>query len=290
MVRAAFQLSSPDEKILTKEDEYTLIRAVQEQGSERAMSMLLEKFESYIYAKALPVHRRSGVDLEDLVQEGRLGFMKAVEDFDFDKEVRLATYAGWWVYANIEMYEKKNKSDIKTPRTKKGHFADLFNAYRELIRNRGVAASVVAFTEEEQREFIEKTGHSINEVLYFKSRRSGITTSFDAPLNSDPNSDFSLYNTLQDKTPSPSEALERASEVDYFYKIFEEAPLTERERHILKERYLQHDEDKSTLEDLSKIYGVSRERIRQIEVKALQKLTRTANAFSSEFNSKLLFG
>ncbi len=290
MVRAAFQLSSPDEKILTKEDEYTLIRAVQEQGSERAMSMLLEKFESYIYAKALPVHRRSGVDLEDLVQEGRLGFMKAVEDFDFDKEVRLATYAGWWVYANIEMYEKKNKSDIKTPRTKKGHFADLFNAYRELIRNRGVAPSVVALTEEEQREFIDKTGHSINEVLYLKSSRSGITKSFDAPLNSNSDSDFSLHNTLQDKTPSPFETLEEASEVDYFYKIFEEAPLNERERHILKERYLQHDDDKSTLEDLSKIYGVSRERIRQIEVKALQKLTRTANAFSNDFNSKLLFG
>lgn len=290
MAKVDFKLTAPDRKILLPEDERTLIKAVHDNHSQRAMALLLEKHERWLYGLALPVHRRSGVDLEDLVQEARMGFMKAVEKFEFEHDVRLSTYAGWWVRAEMQMYETRNKSDVKTPLTRQGKMSKLFDAYKNLIQTRGNPPEVRAFTTEEHKKFLEETGHSIGEVAYFMHRYYGNTISLDAPLSSNPDHDVNLHNTLLDKTPSASEALEAASEVEYFRTIFAAAPLNDRERQILEQRYLTHDEDKSTLQDLANIFNVSRERIRQIEVKAMEKLSKTARAFASDFESKLLIG
>ena len=253
--------------ILTPEEEYMLAKRYKEHGDPEAAAKLMTSHLRLV-AKTAMRYRGYGLPVSDLISEGNVGLIQGVRGFDPDRGFRLATYALWWIKASIQEFILHSWSMVKigTTAAQKRLF---FNLRR--IKNSLKAYDDTDLTPEQVQKVSTELGVSGKEVISMNRR---MMLGGDASLNVTvgESGEDQWQDLLADDQPLPDELIASAQERKFRRDMLFEAldTLSERERDILVHRRLV-DEPK-TLEDLSLVYNVSRERIRQIEVRALEKV------------------
>jgi RNA polymerase sigma-32 factor len=230
-------------------------------------------------AKIAMGYRGYGLPTAEVVSEANVGLMQAVKRFDPEKGFRLATYAMWWIRASIQEYILRSWSLVKMGTTA---------AQKKLFFNLRKAKNKIGALEEGdlRPEHVEKIatdlGVTEQEVTSMNRRLSGGDASLNAPLKSDGEGASEWQDWLTDDDADQAEAYAEQDELDTRRSLLMQAmeDLNERERHILTERKLR--DEPQTLEDLSQVYDVSRERIRQIEVRAFEKLQKRMRELAAE--------
>ena len=265
--------------MLAKDQEFMLAQRWKEhQDPEAAHQMVTSHLR--LVAKIAMGYRGYGLPIGEVISEGNVGLMQAVKKFDPDKGFRLATYAMWWIRASIQEYILRSWSLVKMGTTA---------AQKKLFFNlRKAKSQISAFEEGDMRpeqvsQIATKLGVLDEEVISMNRRLSGPDSSLNAPLRSVSESEWQDW--LQDETQvSQESALAESEEHTIRMSLLDEAmkELTDRERHILTERRLR--DDPTTLEELAAEYGVSRERVRQIEVRAFEKLQKAMRTAATERN------
>jgi len=265
--------------MLGKDEEFMLAKRWREHEDPDAAHRLVTSHLRLV-AKIAMGYRGYGLPIGEVISEGNVGLMQAVKKFEPDKGFRLATYAMWWIRASIQEYILRSWSLVKMGTTA---------AQKKLFFNLRKAKSEISALEEgdlrpEQVSAIAtKLGVLDSEVISMNRRLSGPDASLNAPLRADSENEWQDW--LEDKDAVSQETrLAEDEEKSLRMGLLEEAmtELTDRERHILTERRLK--DDPTTLETLAGEYGVSRERVRQIEVRAFEKLQRAMKAAAVEQN------
>jgi RNA polymerase sigma-32 factor len=263
--------------MLAKEEEFMLAKRWREHQDLDAAHKLVNSHLRLV-AKIAMGYRGYGLPIGEVISEGNVGLMQAVKKFEPDKGFRLATYAMWWIRASIQEYILRSWSLVKMGTTA---------AQKKLFFNLRKAKSEISALEEgdmrpeQVHQIATKLGVLDEEVISMNRRLSGPDASLNAPLRSDSENEWQDW--LEDKEAVSQETrLAEDEEKSIRMGLLEEAmtELTDRERHILTERRLK--DDPTTLEELASQYGVSRERVRQIEVRAFEKLQKAMRAAASE--------
>jgi RNA polymerase sigma-32 factor len=256
--------------MLEPQEEYMLAKRYSEHGDREAAHRLVTSHLRLV-AKIAMGYRGYGLPIGEVISEGNVGLMQAVKKFEPDKGFRLATYAMWWIRASIQEYILRSWSLVKMGTTA---------AQKKLFFNLRKAKSQIAAFQDgdlrpDQVDYIAtKLGVLDSEVISMNRRLSGPDASLNAPLRSDSESEWQDW-LADENQVSQETAVAESQEKSMRMGLLEEAmvELTDRERHILTERRLK--DDPTTLEDLATQYGVSRERVRQIEVRAFEKLQKS---------------
>jgi RNA polymerase sigma-32 factor len=256
--------------MLAKDEEFMLAQRWKEhQDSEAAHKMVTSHLR--LVAKIAMGYRGYGLPIGEVISEGNVGLMQAVKKFEPDKGFRLATYAMWWIRASIQEYILRSWSLVKMGTTA---------AQKKLFFNlRKAKSQIEAFQDGDLRPdqvsaIATKLGVLDSEVISMNRRLGGPDASLNAPLRADGESEWQDWLADDDQVSQETVVAEN-QEKSMRMGLLEEAmvELTDRERHILTERRLK--DDPTTLEDLASQYGVSRERVRQIEVRAFEKLQKS---------------
>ena len=263
--------------MLAKDEEFMLAKRWREHEDPAAAHRLVTSHLRLV-AKIAMGYRGYGLPIGEVISEGNVGLMQAVKKFEPDKGFRLATYAMWWIRASIQEYILRSWSLVKmgTTAAQKKLFFNLRKAKSEIS-----ALDEGDMRPEQVHEIATKLGVLDSEVISMNRRLSGPDASLNAPLRADSENEWQDW--LEDKDAvSQYERLAEDQEKGLRMGLLEEAmtELTDRERHILTERRLK--DDPTTLETLAAEYGVSRERVRQIEVRAFEKLQKAMKAASQE--------
>jgi len=263
--------------ILTPEEEYMLAKRWTEHQDTDAAAKLVNSHLRLV-AKIAMGYRGYGLPTSELISEGNIGLMQGVKKFEPERGFRLATYAMWWIRASIQEYILSSWSLVKmgTTAAQKKLF---FNLRR--MKNRIEAFEDGDLKPEDVTKIATDLGVTEEDVISMNRRMAmGGDTSLNVPLRDD--SEGSWQDFLVDDEPLQDERVAEAEEARMRHDLLVEAleALNERERHILTERRLT-DEPK-TLEELSQVYDVSRERIRQIEVRAFEKLQKALMGLAGE--------
>ncbi len=254
--------------MLEPEEEYMLAKAwVDHEDTESAHKMVTSHLR--LAAKIAMGYRGYGLPTAEVISEANVGLMQAVKRFDPEKGFRLATYAMWWIRASIQEYILRSWSLVKMGTT---------SAQKKLFFNLRKAKNKIGALEEGdlRPENVTKIAKELNvtetEVLSMNRRMSGGDASLNAQIKSDGDGAAQWQDWLEDENADQASDYAEKDELDTRMALLHEAmgDLNEREQDILTKRRLA--EDPLTLEQLSKIYKVSRERIRQIEVRAFEKL------------------
>jgi RNA polymerase sigma-32 factor len=229
-----------------------------------------------LVAKIAMGYRGYGLPVSEIVSEGNVGLMQAVKRFDPDKGFRLATYAMWWIRASIQEYVLRSWSMVKMGTT--AAQKKLFFNLRKAKNNIG-AIEEGDLTPDHTATLANQLGVTQTEVTEMNRRLSGGDASLNAPLRSESESEWQDW--LADDTVDQETRLAEREEMGDRHELLVNAmkDLTDRERDIIQARRLQ--DEPATLEELSQKYGVSRERVRQIEVRAFEKLQRGIKAAMS---------
>ena len=264
--------------MLAKDEEFMLAKRWTEHQDPEAAHRLVTSHLRLV-AKIAMGYRGYGLPIGEVISEGNVGLMQAVKKFDPDKGFRLATYAMWWIRASIQEYILRSWSLVKMGTTA---------AQKKLFFNlRKAKSQISAFEEGDLRpEHVTKIATDLGvpeeDVINMNRRLTG-DASLNSPLRSDSESEWQDW--LTDDTQVSQEArLADTEEHSLRMGLLQEAmgELTDREKHILTERRLK--DDPVTLEELAGQYGVSRERVRQIEVRAFEKLQKAMRAAATERN------
>ncbi len=263
--------------ILTPEEEYMLAKRWTEHQDTDAAARLVNSHLRLV-AKIAMGYRGYGLPTSELISEGNIGLMQGVKKFEPERGFRLATYAMWWIRASIQEYILRSWSLVKmgTTAAQKKLF---FNLRR--MKNKIDAFEDGDLKPEDVTKIATDLGVTEDDVISMNRRMAmGGDTSLNVPLRDD--SEGSWQDFLVDNEPLQDERVAEAEETRLRHDLLIEAlgALNERERHILTERRLT-DEPK-TLEELSQVYDVSRERIRQIEVRAFEKLQKALMSLAGE--------
>jgi RNA polymerase sigma-32 factor len=256
---------------LEREEEKLLAIAWREKGDRRALHKLTAAHMRLVIAIAAKF-RNYGLPISDLVQEGHVGLLEAAARFEPQRDVRFSTYATWWIRASIQDYVLRNWSIVRggTSSSQKALFFNLRRLRARLAREPGAQSSGEAF------EKIARTlGVSRADVEMIDSRLSGSDVSLNAQLvDEDSAGSAQRMDFLVDDGPRPDEIVEESVDSDRRVRWLKDAlaVLSERERRIVEERRLT--ENLVTLETLGERLGISKERVRQIENRAMSKLRR----------------
>ena len=256
--------------MLTKDEEFMLAQRWKEHQDPQAAHKMVTSHLRLV-AKIAMGYRGYGLPIGEVISEGNVGLMQAVKKFEPEKGFRLATYAMWWIRASIQEYILRSWSLVKMGTTA---------AQKKLFFNlRKAKSQIAAFQEgdlrpEQVSEIATKLGVLDSEVISMNRRLSGPDASLNAPLRADGESEWQDWLADDDQVSQETMVAEN-EEKSLRMSLLEEAmvELTDRERHILTERRLK--DEPTTLEELAAQYGVSRERVRQIEVRAFEKLQKT---------------
>ena len=253
--------------MLSKDEEFMLAKRWSEHQDPEAAHKLVTSHLRLV-AKIAMGYRGYGLPIGEVISEGNVGLMQAVKKFEPDKGFRLATYAMWWIRASIQEYILRSWSLVKMGTTA---------AQKKLFFNlRKAKSQISAFQDgdlhpDQVSQIATKLGVLDEEVISMNRRLSGPDASLNAPLRADGESEWQDW--LEDETSVSQETYVAESQERTQRMTLMEAALTElsdRERHILTERRLK--DNPTTLEELAAEYGVSRERVRQIEVRAFGKV------------------
>jgi RNA polymerase sigma-32 factor len=256
--------------MLEKEEEFMLAKRWQEHMDAQAAHALVTSHLRLV-AKIAMGYRGYGLPIGEVISEGNVGLMQAVKKFDPDKGFRLATYAMWWIRAAIQEYILRSWSLVKM-----GTTAAQKKLFFNLRRMKGQISALEEgdMTPDHVKTIAHKLAVTEDEVVQMNRRLSGGDASLNAPIASEGESEWQDW--LADETQVSQETqLAESEEFKARMGLLEEAlaELSEREQHIIRERRLK--DEPATLEELSKEYGVSRERVRQIEVRAFEKLQKS---------------
>lgn len=253
--------------MLEKDQEFMLAKRWQEHEDSDAAHQLVTSHLRLV-AKIAMGYRGYGLPIAEVISEGNVGLMQAVKKFDPDKGFRLATYAMWWIRASIQEYILRSWSLVKmgTTAAQKKLF---FNLRRMKSQMRALEEGDLHPDQVEQ--IATKLGVTDDDVISMNRRLSGPDASLNAPMRADGEAEWQDW-LADDDADDAEEELAESDEFSTRMTLLEEAmgALNEREQNIIQERRLT--EEPKTLEDLAQVYGVSRERIRQIEVRAFEKL------------------
>jgi RNA polymerase sigma-32 factor len=256
--------------LLEPEEEYMLAkRWVEQEDTQAAHRMVTSHLR--LAAKIAMGYRGYGLPQAEVISEANVGLMQAVKRFDPERGFRLATYAMWWIRASIQEYILRSWSLVKLGTT---------SAQKKLFFNlRKAKAKIGAFEDGDMRPDVVKKiatdlGVTEAEVISMNQRMAGADASLNATVGSEGEGTMQWQDWLEDEHADQAGDYERADELGARRELLSEAMdvLNERERDILTQRRLS--EKAVTLEDLSGSYDVSRERIRQIEVRAFEKLQK----------------
>jgi RNA polymerase sigma-32 factor len=263
--------------ILTPEEEYMLAKRWTEHQDTDAAAKLVNSHLRLV-AKIAMGYRGYGLPVSELISEGNIGLMQGVKKFEPERGFRLATYAMWWIRASIQEFILRSWSLVKmgTTAAQKKLF---FNLRR--MKNRIEAFEEGDLKPEDVKQIATDLGVSEEDVVSMNRRMAmGGDTSLNVPLRDD--SEGTWQDFLVDSEPLQDERVADAQESQMRHELLTEAmqALNDRERHILTERRLR--DDPKTLEELSQVYDVSRERIRQIEVRAFEKLQKALMNLAGE--------
>jgi RNA polymerase sigma-32 factor len=263
--------------LLSPEQEYMLAKRYQEHEDSGAAAQLVTSHLRLV-AKIAMGYRGYGLPVNELISEGNIGLMQGVKKFDPDRGFRLATYAMWWIRASIQEYILRSWSLVKlgTTAAQKKLF---FNLRR--MKNRLAAFEDGDLSPENVTKIATDLGVTEEEVVSMNRRMAlGGDTSLNVPMRED--GDGQWQDMLRDDGELQDAQVADAQERDQRHALLTEAMdrLNDRERDILARRRLA--DEPETLEELSQVYNVSRERVRQIEVRAFEKLQKAMLAIAGE--------
>jgi RNA polymerase sigma-32 factor len=264
--------------MLEPEQEYMLAKAWVDHGDKEAAHQLVTS-HLRLAAKIAMGYRGYGLPTAEVISEANVGLMQAVKRFDPEKGFRLATYAMWWIRASIQEYILRSWSLVKMGTTA---------AQKKLFFNLRKAKNKIGAIEEGELrpENVAKIAHDLSvteeEVISMNRRMAGGDASLNAQIKADGDGAAEWQDWLEDEDADQATAYAERDELESRQALLMEAmeALNERERHILTERRLK--DEPVTLEDLSQEYGVSRERIRQIEVRAFEKLQKRMRELAAD--------
>jgi RNA polymerase sigma-32 factor len=263
--------------LLQPEQEYMLAKRFQEHGDPEAAAQLVTSHLRLV-AKIAMGYRGYGLPTSELISEGNIGLMQGVKKFEPDRGFRLATYAMWWIRASIQEYILRSWSLVKMGTTA---------AQKKLFFNlRRMKSKLDAFEDGDLKpEHITKIatdlGVAESDVVSMNRRMAmGGDTSLNVSMREDGEGQWQDW--LQDDAPLQDHVVAETQEAEVRHTMLVDAmgDLNDREKHILTERRLT--DDPKTLEELSQVYGVSRERVRQIEVRAFEKLQKAMMRLAGE--------
>ncbi|MEL6244793.1 MAG: RNA polymerase sigma factor RpoH [Pseudomonadota bacterium] len=262
--------------MLSKEEEFMLAKRWQEHEDSGAAEKMVTSHLRLV-AKIAMGYRGYGLPMAEVISEGNVGLMQSVKKFDPDKGFRLATYAMWWIRASIQEYILRSWSLVKLGTTA---------AQKKLFFNlRRIKGEIQALEEgdlkpEQIAVIADRLNVTEGEVRMMNGRMSGSDASLNTPMGQD--GDMEWQDWLADDDPNQASEFAERQEFDARMELLTSAmeDLNDREKHILTERRLT--DDPKTLEELSEVYNVSRERIRQIEVRAFEKLQKAMKRMAKE--------
>jgi len=258
--------SSMSEPLLEREVELELARAWREEGCEKSLHLLVRSYTRLVVSSASR-YRNYGLPIGDLIQEGNVGLMQAAARFEPEREVRFSTYASWWIRSAIQDYVLRNWSIVRTGTT--AAQKSLFFNLRRLRAKIQQASDDMTLGEQRQR-VAEELGVSLKDVEAMEQRMSGSDQSLNAPIGEGGEDEWLVL--LSDERPTPEDIVTGMRDSETRSKWLKEAlcELSPREQTIIERRRLV--EDGATLEELGVVLGVSKERVRQLEHRAMLKL------------------
>jgi RNA polymerase sigma-32 factor len=259
-----FIASAKSMPYLTVEQEVAAAKRVAEFGDLAAKQLLVNTHLRQVI-KAAMGWARFGFSADDLIQEGSIGLIRAIEKFDVEKGFRLSTYANWWIKSCMQDYMLEHRSSVRIPNTAKNKkILSLLSKYKGALKDGG------ANSEKIYQKIAEAAESDVDQVRMLHGLSTGVK-SFSDPLKDDAGE---FGDTLACEGPLPDELVEESDELFRRREALARAltTLNEREYRVFKSRRMCDDTDILTLETLAEEFGVSRERIRQIEVRAFEKV------------------
>jgi RNA polymerase sigma-32 factor len=271
-VRRTFVKAAMDAPFLGKEEEHELAVAWRERGDEAAMHRVASAHMRLVIALAARF-RHYGLPMSDLIQEGHIGLLEAAARFEPARDVRFSTYATWWIRASIQDYILRNWSIVRggTSSAQKALFFNLRRLRARITQTAGSEGTMDAL----YGEIAEAVGVSKSDVAMMDARLSGQDASLNAPLmDSDQSGSAERMDFLVDDKPLPDQVVGEQIDSERRVGWLREAlsVLSDREVRIIRERRLQ--DEAATLESLGERLGISKERVRQIENRAIEKIKR----------------
>ena len=271
LIRQAMQ-----EPLLSREEEFELARAWRDNKDESALHRLINSYTRLTVSVATKF-RNYGLPMSDLVQEGVIGLLQAAERFDPDRDVRFSTYATWWIRSAIQDFILRNWSIVRTGTTasQKSLF---FNLRR--LRARIEDATAGGLDHDGRLRIAEQLSVNLTDVEAMESRMASGDQSLNLPVGEEGNEEWQSF--LVDERSGPDDAVRRHHDSAVRSRALREAltQLDRRERRIIERRRLT--EEGTTLEELGQELGVSKERVRQLEHRALGKLRDSLLAVGGE--------
>ncbi|MEM8617829.1 MAG: RNA polymerase sigma factor RpoH [Pseudomonadota bacterium] len=262
--------------MLTKDEEFMLAKRWQEDEDSAAAEKMVTSHLRLV-AKIAMGYRGYGLPMAEVISEGNVGLMQSVKKFDPDKGFRLATYAMWWIRASIQEYILRSWSLVKlgTTAAQKKLFFNLRRMKGEID-----ALDNAQLNPDQVTHIATKLNVPEKDVISMNGRMSGSDASLNAPMGAE--GDMEWMDWLEDEDSNQAQEFADTQEFDARMELLQEAmaDLSEREQDILQKRRLT--DEPLTLEELSGVYNVSRERIRQIEVRAFEKLQKAMQKMAKE--------
>ncbi|MDC7225044.1 MAG: sigma-70 family RNA polymerase sigma factor, partial [Spirochaetales bacterium] len=256
-------------RLLTQEEERELSQRVL-QGDEFARQKLINSNLKLVIKIAF-IYRNQGMPIMDLIQEGNLGLIRAVEKFDGARDVRFCTYASWWIKQAVTRALVNKKRAIRLPHRKEEAIKKI-QLVIENHQNRFKKTPSIT-------EIAEETGLAEETVIGLIDI-SGQTVSLDCEINEN---NSTLMDVIEDRRCIPEEELIKKNIIEDTERFL--STLKEREKSVIKYRYSLHNGEKFTLKEVSQVMGISPETVRQIEIRAISKLKEQASDVKSYFVS-----
>ena len=257
-----------DEPMLEKEHELNLARKWRDDKDERALHELVRSYARLVIAIAAKF-KNYGLPMGDLIQEGNIGLMKAANKFDPERNLRFSTYATWWIRASIQDFVLRNWSIVRTGTT--AAQKSLFFNLRRLRAQIQASSDVGERKSTVRRKIAQELGVKLKEVEAMEARLTGWDRSLNVRIGEDGNTEWQSLLEDEEK-PNPEEVIVGTKDAETRSEWLNDAltELTEREQNIIRQRHL--GDETVTLETLGNELGISKERVRQLESRAMGKL------------------
>ena len=270
--------NSMSEPLLEREHELELARRWRDKGDEKALHEMVRSYTRLVVAMASKF-RNYGLPLGDLIQEGNIGLMQAASRFEPEREIRFSTYATWWIRSAMQDYVLRNWSIVRTGTT--AAQKSLFFNLRRLRSKIEYRSEREGLGEDGRQSVAKELGVNMKDVVEMEGRLSGGDHSLNATVGIDGEDEWQSF--LADERPNPEEIVIGMKDAQTRSKWLKQAlaELSDREQTIIMERHL--GQESVTLEDLGKELGVSKERVRQLEQRAMSKLR---DSISKHISSK----